>query len=281
MKETVLSISGSPAAEEEARDVLGNRRHRNLRVFTLLFGSLSILKAFNPHVNTWIRAVSDAEWNSDCPHGFVLVRAADCTNSAAADFCIQRYEVTSRQYSVAMGNDPSLFPRGRWDVPVTNVTWHDAIAYANALNDAEGYDRCEVAGYSPTDLQKCRGFRLPTFNETACAAGVGTSDPENLLLTRPQWVEQNPSSGARKPVGWSPRNEHGINDLFGNVKEWMADGPTNVGTCIGTIACQRYLFGRRFGDNPRLESQDRRVVSQAAANESSPFIGFRLVRAVR
>ncbi|MBM4124908.1 MAG: hypothetical protein FJ246_08175 [Nitrospira sp.] len=67
-------------------------------------------------------------------------------------FYMQTTEVTQAQWQALMGNNPSNF-RGNSTKPVEQVSWWDAVAYANALSAAEGlspaYSLSNCVGATP------------------------------------------------------------------------------------------------------------------------------------
>jgi formylglycine-generating enzyme required for sulfatase activity len=125
-------------------------------------------------------------------------------------FMMGKYEVTFEQYDRYVEltgsrspNDESL---DRQRLPVTDVTWEDAVDYAKWLSNATG-----------------KRYRLPTDSEWEYAAGsggkdtvwAGTSDENELkdyavyaVPVRPKKVE---SVGSKKPNGF------GLYDMSGNV----------------------------------------------------------------
>lgn len=150
------------------------------------------------------------------------------------------------------------------DWPVTLVTWHDAVAYADWLNDQNG-----------------RRWRLPTEAEWEYAARAGTTTafPSGDTLSPAQanylYSEQGRKVGPghRTPRGSYPPNSFGLHDLIGNVVEWCSD-EWRPRYDAPRVPGQRVLRGGAWDYLPRLLRVSWR--DHLAESSRRDNVGFRL-----
>jgi len=130
-------------------------------------------------------------------------------------YYLGRYELTQREWGIAMGFNPSLFQGWNYNCsmyrPVEQVSFDQIQAF----------------------LQRT-GLRLPTEAEyeRACRAGASTAYPamaafpagsnNDGLVGRIAWWFLN-ASGETKPVGVLSSNGLGLHDMLGNVYEFTSD----------------------------------------------------------
>lgn len=161
------------------------------------------------------------------------------------DFWMDSCEVTTESYRMLCGvlpaeydtlssNDPQL--------PVTYVSWFDAVLYCNERSKAEELDSI----YSYTDIKKNvegeifslsnlkveygrHGYRLPTEAEWIFAARA--QETNNFIWGNESsfdsadvhsWYVGN-SGGTLHPVATRPPTSSGVYDLTGNAVEWVND----------------------------------------------------------
>lgn len=188
-------------------------------------------------------------------------------------FAISTTEVTFAQWDACLaaghcnGYSPPDGGWGRGARPVINVSWEDAQAYLQWLNQQAGGLR----------------YRLPTESEWEYAARAGAATP---YAFGPRITAQQATFRARQPtaVAAHQANGFGLHDLHGNVAEWVEDcyAPNYNGAPIDNAAVQIDRCTRRVvrgGGYADPEAQLRAAARRAApATQRLPGVGFRVVR---
>ena len=133
------------------------------------------------------------------------------------DYWIGKYPVTTEQFAQFVAAAQYKFDQDDWqkeaDHPVVNVSWRDAMAYCNWLNDTL---RGEL---------KDRTLRLPTEAEWEKAARgeYGNEWPWGNEFDKNKCNSSEGDKGGTTPVGaYSPHGDspYGATDMVGNVWEW-------------------------------------------------------------
>jgi len=224
------------------------------------------------------------------------------------DFLMQSTEVTQAQWQALMGNNPSSFT-GDTNRPVDQVSWYDAVAYANALSVADGlpeaYNLSNCNGTPGTGNYSCRyvtlmaytpyattGWRLPTEAEWEYAYRAGTTtawyngDDESKVGDI-AWFEDNSlvlraeDRHMTHPVARKQPNAWGLYDMAGNVWEWCWDWygvyPGTVTDPVGPTEGS-YRVGR--GGSWNSDASNARAARRGDGDPDgrSNGIGFRLAR---
>lgn len=192
------------------------------------------------------------------------------------------YEFWKAQCWGRKGEPPKLEHRGSYrdEKPIARVTWCEAFAFANWLNN-------ELPRVKPADAPEGYVVRLPRECEWEKAARY----PDGRLFpwgndwdaTRLHWKGYR-AKGLRR-VGSFPmgaQSELGICDLLGNVTEWCLTAwrETYVSpqdeSNVGKADEERCIRGGSWAtrDPSRLRSAAR---MKAAPGYRSSYIGFRLV----
>lgn len=180
-------------------------------------------------------------------------------------------EVTLAQWVAVLGQPPKRAESCGDDCPVHQVTWHDVQAFIRALNARTG-----------------QAYRLPSEAEWEYAARAGTETayafgPE---VSRHQ-ANVTPSHwGGRVKVGSYAPNAWGLQDMHGNVWEWVqdclvpaAEGRAD-GVAVESDACaHRGLRGGDYQDGAAEARSARRA--GAVPGGRNGRIGFRLALPAR
>jgi formylglycine-generating enzyme required for sulfatase activity len=119
------------------------------------------------------------------------------------------------------------------DHPVWNVSWYEAVKWANARSEKDGLEPCYTVGgvvyrtgqRAPDCNWSANGYRLPTeaeWEKAARGGAVGRRYPwgDDIDASRANYNQNN---GGTTPVGSYPANGYGLYDMAGNVWEWCWD----------------------------------------------------------
>jgi formylglycine-generating enzyme required for sulfatase activity len=129
-------------------------------------------------------------------------------------FYLGRYEVTQAQWVAKMGNNPSFFQSASAQVPASQVP--NRPVEQVSWNTIQGY-------------LTATGMRLPTEAEWEYACRAGTQTPfhngstDDSTVGAFAWYSSN-SGNQTHAVGGKAANGFGLNDMLGNVWEWVNDG---------------------------------------------------------
>jgi formylglycine-generating enzyme required for sulfatase activity len=212
-------------------------------------------------------------------------------------FLIGQYEVTVanwRKYcqttqkampTVPSVDDPENYWNNKDQHPITNVSWTDAVAYANWMSEREGLQKAYIIHETSVEWNRgANGYRLPTEAEWEQAARAYTSDlpfAGSRVEYEVSWSQGN-SEDRTHPVGSKKANGLGIFDLCGNVWEWCwdyydeyyyrrADKTNPIGSEAGSMRSTR-------GGSWLTASNTLTVRRGRSPLTQSTEIGFRLVR---
>lgn len=209
------------------------------------------------------------------------------------DFSMDRHEVTCAEFRDVMGKtfDKRCDEENSDLLPVTMVTFFDAVLYANEKSKREGFDTAYTYNEASFDKSgSCinlegwafepdrEAYRLPTEAEWLLAAGREWH-PED------EWNSETSDYVAHPVCSYSQmRNE--FCDLAGNVKEWVGDWLgyfkdtliTNyIGDPDGGSLGERIIKGGSFKNSvSSIKKYMRGDVYAVTSTSKSDYLGFRL-----
>lgn len=219
------------------------------------------------------------------------------------DFWISKYEVTVKEWKMYCQATQKEMPTpigmdfentnitSYWNKiennPITNISWTEAIEYANWYSLQMGLNEVYVNNDGVVSWNRnANGFRLPTEAEWELAAKGGGKGSNYLFAgsnieNEISWFSEN-SDDKTHPVGLKKANEANLYDMSGNVWEWCydwydeyyyknseKDNPSGVS--IGTMKSIR--GGSWLSTENRISIRKGRT-----PKTKSTEIGFRLVR---
>jgi serine/threonine protein kinase len=169
------------------------------------------------------------------------------------------------------------------DLPVTCVSWEDAVEFCNWLSKFEGKSQCYTRDGKKWACHFDRdGYRLPTEAEWEFVARAGSEELLPVNLPEPSdfgWFRPK-AEGKPHSVHRLKPNPRGLYDVWGNVWEWCwdwyTDRPTEPnGPATGT---ERVVWGGGWNDTPeQVEAKPRKGLPPTYR---STDVGFRVVRTV-
>jgi formylglycine-generating enzyme required for sulfatase activity len=190
-------------------------------------------------------------------------------------FAIGLYEVSAGEFAQFCKHSNTPCPAQPWPdpaLPVVNVSWALATAYAQWLSAISGID-----------------YRLPSEAEWEYAARAGSTTAypfgSEILPTHARYSFKStvttPLPAADRSVN---RNDFKLYHMLGNVREWVADawqasyvGASAEGRARSDGEARRVARGGSYADHASALRSAARVPLDPAGDA---YTGFRVVRAV-
>ncbi len=184
-------------------------------------------------------------------------------------------------------------PPATTNLPVTSISWRDAIVWCNAASEKDGLTPVyryngEVLRVSDGEKpgegkaenaiidENATGYRLPTVAEWEFTARGGDPTSENWTklyggadtALSVAWCDANSDSKVH-PVQKKAENPFGLYDMCGNVWEWCYDATTNS-------QMRRTMCGGSF--KKTAESVTVATRDYAPVSRKYDDVGFRVVK---
>lgn len=175
---------------------------------------------------------------------------------------LQRRYLPPRRNRRSRGREPD-------DLPVTGITWDEAVEFCHALTARE---------HRRGTLPHTYAYRLPTEQEWQYACQAGSTnrflfgDHESDLQSS-AWYHAN-SDGQPHPVQQKLPNAWGLHDLLGNISEWCDEMPSPP-LQPESSPTRRPIRGGNWRSFPRqCETTSQKRLFASGRYE---FVGFRLL----
>jgi len=201
-------------------------------------------------------------------------------------FAVSRFEITTAEWDACLkdggcGGDKPDAPWGRASrMPVVNVSWNNATAYADWLSRKTGH-RYRLLSEAEWEYAARGGSKDAFAFGPKLSAGQANFDASSKTELNPK----GPMRGMAVAVGSFKPNAFGLYDMHGNVWEWVEDcwndeygpalprdgQPALTGDCGGRI-----LRGGSWEDGAADLRAAARVAS--AATDRSWSDGIRVAR---
>lgn len=207
------------------------------------------------------------------------------------DFSLARHETTCGEFNKLMSEATGLVLNCLNDsLPATDVTYYDAILYANERSKAEKRDTAYTYAVATFDSEgHCTGmegfafrpevdaYRLPTEAEWVAAATVDWD-------TSKAWTAENSGYELHNVCGLAEKGE--LCDMIGNAMEWVNDWlvlfsdttlHNYVGAPDGGALGQRVVKGGSFRDGvSSITDYGRGDIYMVTSSTRAIYVGFRL-----
>lgn len=221
------------------------------------------------------------------------------------DVWMDTTEMTQAEYLGLTGRNPSNVKGD--DLPVSGVSWFDAVLAANARSRRDGLDTVyaylsirtdlvgDVSGLEGLSARLDRsGWRLPTEAEWEAAARAGSTTAwpwggieDSAKAGEHAWYSSN-AGGRPRPVGGLLPNAWGLHDMAGNVAEWVHDWkgrfPRDTvegfagADSPGEVAEVPVKGGAWVLGLDQLRPASRSTTYPAFRSSKTDYVGFRLAR---
>lgn len=209
------------------------------------------------------------------------------------EFQIGKHEVTCSEFNDLMKASTGLkIDCENKAFPATDLTYYDAVLFANERSKAEKFDTAYTYSKAYFDENKhctnlegfafhagSKSYRLPTESEWILVAQKYGKDSES-------WNAEN-SDYKLHAVCSKADSSKSVCDLFGNAMEWVNDWLGNlrdttlsnfVGAPDGGSLAERVVKGGSYRNSPEsISLYSRGDVYTVTSSTRAGYVGFRLV----
>ena len=207
------------------------------------------------------------------------------------DFSIGKHEVTCREFNDLMKSTLVTLDCEIASLPATNLTYYDAVLFANARSKAEGFDTAYTYTAAVLDDEKhCsnlegfafhpekEGYRLPTEAEWTYVANLNWR-PDSA------WTADNSGFKLHEVCHFASADVD-VCDMVGNAMEWVNDWlggfrdttvSNYVGAPDGGSLGQRVVKGGSYRNEAHsIALYARGDVYTVTSSTRADYVGFRL-----
>ena len=208
------------------------------------------------------------------------------------DFSIGRYEIRCDEFNAVMNPLTGLLLKcGNSKIPATDLTFYDAVLFANERSKSEGFDTAYTYVRAQFDDEKhctslegfvfrpeANAYRLPTEAEWTLVASANWNSTEG-------WVAENSEYRLHEGCGKIGKDSK-VCDMLGNAMEWVNDWNgefrdtvlTNyVGAPDGGTFGLRVLKGGSYRNSFKtIHLYNRGDVYTVTSSTRADYVGFRL-----
>lgn len=213
-------------------------------------------------------------------------------------FLIGFTEVTQELWNSVYEHNPSA--REGAKLPVTNVSWYEAVEFCNALSRKDGLEPCyridktasdqnnsanlDTLRYAVSCDWNANGYRLPSEAEWEFAARNGANSEPDAPGAENTWFGDN-SQNRVQEVATKAAGKQGLYDMSGNVYEWCWDywGSYPKEAVNHPKGARNGAYRVARGGSWMSEADPCFATARSgfAPNTCSKELGFRLVRNIR
>jgi Uncharacterized conserved protein len=208
------------------------------------------------------------------------------------DFLFGKSEVTCGEFNSFMKSATGLSLKCEQDsLPATDITYYDAVLFANARSKAENFDTVYTYSNASFDNDKhCtnldgfafhpekKGYRMPTEAEWMFVA-------QSYWNLSEAWTAENSDYKLHKVCSIN-KSDEAICDMIGNAMEWVNDWLGNfhdttlidyVGAPDGGSLEHRVVKGGSYrSSSESIERYNRGDVYTVTSSTHADYVGFRL-----